>query len=164
MKKFCDKLFCFLELLYMWPHLGFLLQFCFSCCQWTTTTARRGDHHSQRSRAPPRCHHLVGPQHWQARFTYKLSVLLLASSDSKDLSFAWHWVCKNIGTRPRLIPCWWLQCHAGRVVESHHWSSSACARCSSSGRQWNSQVQPSLDTSASLRAPLEWMDEWRFNG
>ena len=33
-------------------------------------------------------------------------------------------------------------------------SSSACAKCSSSGPQWNSQVRPRFDTSASLRAPL----------
>ena len=43
---------------------------------------------------------------------YKFSMLLLASSDSKDLSFAWHWVCTNIGTCLHLSLCWWLQCHA----------------------------------------------------
>jgi len=120
----------------------FQIRFCFSCWQRTATTAQRRDHHSQWSRASPRCHHLIWPQHSQARFKYKFSVLLLASSDSKDSSFAWHWVCKGIGPRLRLIPSWLLQCRAGRVVKSHHWSSSACAKCSSSGRQWNSQVRP----------------------
>ena len=43
-----------------------------------------------------------------------------------------------IGTCLRLIPCWWLQCCADRVVKSHHWSSSACAQCNSLSRQWNS--------------------------
>jgi len=43
---------------------------------------------------------------------------------------------------------------AGSVDKGYLWSSSACAKCSSSGRQWNSQVRPRLDTSASLRAPL----------
>ena len=51
----------------------------------------------------------------------KFIVFLLASSDSKNSLFAWHWICKNIGTRFRLIPRWWLQHRAGRVIKGHHW-------------------------------------------
>jgi len=61
---------------------------------------------------------------------------------------------KDIGTRFRLMPCWRLQHRAGRVVQGHYLASSACAECSSSGSQRNSQVRSQLDTSAPLRAPL----------
>ena len=51
---------------------------------------------------------------FQTRFTHKFIMLLLASSDSKNSSFTWHWVRKDIGTRFRLLPCWRLQHRAGR--------------------------------------------------
>jgi len=65
----------------------------------------------------------------------------------------------HLGYRRHGMNSW----HASIVNEYHCWyhylkgchrSSSACAERSSSGRQWNSQVRPWPDTSASLRAPL----------
>ena len=43
---------------------------------------------------------------------------------------------------------------AGRVVNDHYWSSSACAECSRSGSQRNSRVRPRLEKSALRRTPL----------
>jgi len=61
---------------------------------------------------------------------------------------------QSIGTCLCFIPCQWMHCHAGWLDRGHLWTSSVCAKCCSSGHQWNSQVRLQLDTPASLLARL----------